>query len=104
MMNKYYELACGCPEQICEDITVSVPVTVSARAESGDVKLTCGKRECVMGDAMPCDCESVSKFKIIQKMKLCIPVKFIAECDVGEACCEYDLNDCECGGGIAVGQ
>ena len=96
--DKHYYLECGCPEEVCEEITVSVPVSVHAHAEIGEVKLTCEKRECINGDDKPCHSNGDSKFKIVRKMKLCVPVKFVTECDIGEACCDYDLGDCGCSG------
>jgi len=102
MMSQYekHVMECGNPETTCEDITVAVPVTVRAHAEIGEVKLDCQTKCAKKGDYdKPCNHNSVSKFIIVQKMRLCIPVKCVIECDIGDDCCDFDILGTECGGG-----
>ena len=85
----------GCPAKACEEVTVTVPITVSACSEVGDVTLQCmGHAVITRNDDDPpgCPC-AVSKFTISQKMRVDIPIIFFAEADVGEGHVDFEWND-----------
>jgi len=80
----------GCPVDIYEDITVKVPIAICAHSEVCNVDFKC------MGHTIekdPCTTEQgCSKFKIIQKMKVHIPLKFKGECDVSAGSVDFDVH------------
>ncbi|MCL2577356.1 MAG: hypothetical protein FWE27_04820 [Defluviitaleaceae bacterium] len=82
----------GCPVDICEDITVRVPIDVCAHSEVCDIQFRC------MGHTIerdPCsENERCSKFSVIQKINVRIPLIFKVEGDVGEGFVDFDLRDC----------
>ena len=94
---KKFILEGGCPVNVCDDITISVPVIVRANADIEDVKLKC-KGHTIEKKHHESHSESCSKEKFIikQKIHVEIPIKFEAECDVGEGCADFDLHECEC--------
>ena len=109
-----YEHNKNCPVEVFEEITISVPFTVRAFAEVEDVEFEClgckvirqprGRYENENGNGNENGSgnknKGVSKFTIQEKIKLEIPVKFVAECDVGESEVDFDLSECKsCGKG-----
>ena len=82
----------GCPANVSEDVTVSVPITVHANAVVGDIGLRCMGREIrPISGRMPCcrPCCDVSRFLVRQRMQVLIPLQFTAGCDVGESSTEF---------------
>ena len=75
-----------CPVDICEDIAISVPVELNARAEVGEIKLECG------GHHIEKEMEKHNRreFTIVQKIHVRIPIKFFAECEVKEEHVEFN--------------
>ena len=102
-------LESGCPADVCEEAKVTVPVTVRAFSEIGDVDLhCCGKPVITKNSSVTPGCpDAVSKFTISQKMNIKIPIMFGADTDIGEGHVMYDLHDnndnddrdcdCKCG-------
>ena len=103
MNNKYekhekYVLEGGCPASASEDVNVTVPVTVRAYANCGNVELHC------MGGAVvtrnsndtPGRPDMISKFTVSQKMRVEIPMMFGCECDVGEGYVDFDSSGDPC--------
>lgn len=86
----------GCPVDICEDITVKVPVTVCAHSEVCDASFKCMGHtiENVDCDDSQSQNKECHKFNVIQKINVHIPLKFIAECDVAKGLVDFDLHDC----------
>lgn len=82
----------GCPVNICEDIAVNVPVSVYAHSEVCDVKFICMGHtiEKITAD----ESKECSKFNIVQKLRIHIPLKFKAQCDVSEGLVSFDVHDC----------
>jgi len=83
----------GCPTDIFEDISVKVPISVCAHSEVCDLNCKC------MGhtiEKIHCpENPQYSKFNVIQKISLRIPLKFKVECDVAEGAVSFDLHDCK---------
>ena len=77
-----------CPTNTCEDIAVSVPVEIRAHADVGDIVLRC------MGHHIESDSDrrSCNRFKIVQKVHACIPVKYCVECEVHDEYVDFDTN------------
>ena len=79
-----------CTVNTSEDITITTPISVSAYADSCDVELICNGHEIIRDH----HCRpKTSKFKIRQKIRACIPVAFVAECDIGEGHVDFDFHD-----------
>jgi len=79
-----------CTVNTSEDITITTPVIVSAYADSCKVELKCNGHEIIKEH----HCKpNTSKFKIRQKIRACIPIEFVAECDVGEGHVDFDFHD-----------
>jgi hypothetical protein len=78
----------GCQAEICEEITVRVPIEVSAHSEVCEVQFDC------MDYSIDEENHGRNRFNVIQKMNLRIPLKFVAECDVGEGHAYYNAHKC----------
>ena len=81
----------GCPSNAFEEVNVTVPITVRAYADIGNVDLKCMgsaviTRNCDDPPGVP---HAVSKFTVRQKMRVDIPIVFGAETDVGEGYIEF---------------
>jgi hypothetical protein len=87
----------GCSSSTNEDISVSVPVSIRANCNVGNVDIdrvgpatidrccdTCGRPN------------AVDKFVVTQRIRVEIPLEFGAECDVGQSF--VDFHEC-CNGG-----
>ena len=82
----------GCPIDICEDITLSVPVSINAHSEVCEVKFECAGHTI---EEVSCDENSgYTRFNVVQKINVRIPLKFKAECDVKEADVDFCLHEC----------
>ena len=81
----------GCPVDICKDISIKVPVTVCAHSEVCEATFTCAGHTI---EKLPPVCGGCSKFNVVQKLKLHIPLKLKAECDVAEGVVNFDMHDC----------
>jgi hypothetical protein len=83
----------GCPVDICEDISVKVPIEVCAHSEVCDVEFRCTGHTI---ERIPCpdNNRECSRFNVIQRISLRIPLKFVAQCDVGEGVADFDLREC----------
>ena len=80
-----------CPTRTCEEIDVTVPVEVHARAKVGHIELKCGGHHIVREHEHP---RSVSRFEIVQKVSAQIPIEFITEVHVKDECVDYHVHDC----------
>ena len=100
-----------CPTKVCEEIVITVPITIKAESEVGTVKVCC--KGCpVIHDDCGCDERSgriheIKKFTVSQRLEVEIPLEFEAEVEVGEGHVEFDEPtddcnpntrcDCDCG-------
>ena len=82
----------GCPTDICEDIEIKVPVSVSAHSEVCDVQFKCMGH--TIDDTAHKESQGSSKFNVVQKINVHIPLKFKAECEVSEGIVNFDVHDC----------
>ena len=75
-----------CPAKVHEEAIVTVPCAFRARSEVGDVTIKCvGEPIVTMNSNFAPGCVGKeSKFTISQKLRVDIPILFIAEADVGE--------------------
>jgi hypothetical protein len=83
----------GCHADICEDITVNVPISVCAHSEVCDVQFDClgpTIEENICQENQGCN-----RFNVIQRINLHIPLKFKAECDVSEGLVDFHLHECK---------
>jgi len=78
-----------CEVNTSEDLTITVPVEVRAHVNTHDVKIECNGHEIIRE---PHCRHNVRKFKIRQKIHICIPVDFVAECEIGESDVDFDFN------------
>jgi hypothetical protein len=81
----------GCPVNVCEDIEIKVPISVCAHSEGCDAQFNC------MGHTIEenhcAETQGCNKFNVTQKLNLVIPLKFKADCDVGEGFVDFNLHD-----------
>ena len=78
-----------CQVDTGEDLTITVPVEVKAHVDIRDVKIKCNGHEIIReSHCRP----NVKKFKILQKVHICIPIDFVTECEIGEGDVELDLD------------
>ena len=80
-----------CSTNTCEDVTISAPVEIRAHADVGEIELKC------MGHHIEkcTDKHAVRKFKIVQKVSVHIPLKFIVECEVKDERVDFDTSECK---------
>ena len=85
----------GCPTEVREEAIVTVPCTVRAYSEVGDVDLQClGCPTISRNSSFTPGCPgSECRFTIRQKMCVKIPILFGADTDVGEGHVIYELDD-----------
>ena len=81
----------NCPSMTHEEATVTVPVSVRAFANVGNVEFKCMGQAVVTRNSdftpgRPC---AVSKFTISQKLRVDIPIKFKAEAETGEGYVDF---------------
>jgi hypothetical protein len=84
-------LESGCPANICEDITIKVPIEVCAHSEVCDAEFTCAGHTI---EKVPCDDRGCNRFNVVQRINLRIPLVFKAECDVSEGTVDFDVHEC----------
>lgn len=88
------ETTVGCPAVGYQEVNVSVPVTIRAFGEAGNVKTEClGESVVTSGDEADSSGEpgGVCRLTISQKLRVEIPVIFGARAEVGDA-----SVDCGC--------
>jgi hypothetical protein len=91
---KKFRLHEPCHTEVVEDITIKVPVIVHAHADIEHVRLECDGHYIEKHHWSPHENKrDTDKFTIVQKIKVCIPLKFEAECDVCESSVDFDLHD-----------
>jgi len=89
-MSSIYErqgfLEGGCPTNASEEVTVTVPVTVHAYANCGDIAVNCMGSSVITrnSDSTPGDPGAVSVFTVSQRLRVDIPIGFGADADVGD--------------------
>jgi len=76
----------SCPTQIHQDITIDLPVEVSANANVGKIQLGCKSRKIVENSKKV---KHVSKFDVVQEISAKIPVEFVAEVEVKDERVEF---------------
>ena len=90
-----------CPTVAAKEVQISVPVSIRAFAEVGDIRTTCiGAAVITPNGAHPRrHCDNVFKFVISQCIKVDVPVVFGCNTEVGEACADFEESsggDCGC--------
>ena len=80
-----------CHTETCENITIAVPVEVSAHADIGNIVLKCMGSRIIERDKP----KKVMKFEIVQDIFAKIPIEFIAEVKLDDECVDFEL--CACG-------
>ena len=80
-----YHLDGGCPSFVTDEMDVSVPITIRAKAEVRDVELCCLGDTHIIKHHEHHEHHEEFKFTIHRKLKIEIPCIFSAEADVGEA-------------------
>jgi len=78
-----------CTVNTNEDITITTPVVVNAYTNTCNVELICNGHEIIRD---PHCKPNTSKFKIQQKIRVCIPIEFVAECDIGNDHVDFDFD------------
>ena len=79
-----------CPVQVKEEIKIELPFKVHARADVDEIKFEC-KGHTVEREHHKH--HNTDKFKVIQRIHICIPIKFEAEVEVGKERVEFELKD-----------
>ena len=84
----------GCPAHAFEEAIVTVPITVSARSEVGEVEFSCIgpcviRRNSTVTPGCP---GAVSRFTVSQKLRVDIPLAFSIDADVGEGHVDFDFD------------
>ena len=80
-----------CPSKICEEITLSVPVEVRARADVKNIILRCGEHHIHTKrghEKQP----QTHKFEITKRISAQIPIDFIAEVEVRDESVDFDVH------------
>jgi len=80
-----------CPVDICEEMSIQVPVVVCAKSKVGDIEFECLGHTI---DEKVCSDGGCNRFKIVQKIRIKIPVSFEAECEIGDGKVEYCVGEC----------
>lgn len=85
----------GCPTNAFEEMNVTLPVTVHAYANVGNVLLSCMGPSVVTrnSDDTPGYHGATSKFTISQRLRVDIPVVFGADADIGEEHVYFTSSD-----------
>ena len=91
----------ACPANAFEEAKITVPVTVRAYAEVGEVKVKCKGPAIIKrnSDCTPGKPGAVSKFTITQRVRVDIPMLFCCEAKVGKEHVEFESHDpgpCPC--------
>jgi len=81
-----------CTTEICDDITITVPVEVLTRTDVGKIELKCGEVRIIRESERPA---SVHRFEIVQEISAKIPIKFIAEVEVDVERVDFDASECD---------
>ena len=78
----------NCPVVVQEDINITVPVSIHAHADVDEIFLRCAGHNVIKESHG----RHRRKIKIKQKVELCIPINFMAECNVDDEHVEFDSN------------
>jgi len=81
-----------CAAEICDDITITVPVEVFTRTDVGKIELKCGEVRIVRESERP---PNVHRFEVVQKISAKIPINFIAEVEVEVERVDFDASKCK---------
>lgn len=80
----------NCPVTAHENISITLPITVHAHADVEDIVLKCNGHDIIKESHCR---RHVRKIKIRQKIQLCVPINFIAECETGEEHVEFESGE-----------
>jgi len=86
-----------CPTLTCDDITLSVPVEVNARADVGTIVLKCNGSRIIVQDPKAKEPEKPkdkSRFEIVQDVHAKIPIHFVTEVIVKDERVDFDIRNC----------
>ena len=75
-----------CPVNIHEDITITVPIEVHAHADIKNIRLKCKGHYINEGSGTP---KNISKFEVVQKMSVQIPIEFVAKVEIEDERVEF---------------
>jgi len=78
-----------CPANVCEDITITVPVEVHAHADVKNIKLECKGHHIDKCHKTP---KNVSKFEVVQEISAQIPIEFVARVEVKDERVDFRLH------------
>jgi len=90
MHNTFEKINRYCLEEICtrdvfDEATITVPVTIRAESRVGEVDINCcGPAEIIEGIEASGEPGAEKKFTVKQRMRVDIPLEFLAEADVGQ--------------------
>jgi len=76
-----------CEATVGENISITAPVAIHAGVNAHDVEIECKGHEIIRE---PHCSRNVKKFKVRQKISVCIPLDFFAEVDVREGRVDFD--------------
>jgi hypothetical protein len=79
-----------CPVEVKEEIKIEQPFKIRARADVGEIRFEC-KGHTI--EKEHCKHHATDKFKVIQRIHICIPIKFEAEIDIGKEHVEFELKE-----------
>jgi hypothetical protein len=87
----------ACPVELCEDITVKVPVTICAETHVGKIEIKCLGHTIERHDE---DCDQdqhkhCTHFTVVQRIQVRIPLTFKSEADVGKEHTRFDMVECD---------
>ena len=90
----HHNKSIACHNKTCEDITLSVPVEVRARADVKDVTLKCGDHHIHHQDEHD-EASKTHSFEITKKISAQIPIDFIAEVEIKDERVDFDVYECK---------
>lgn len=87
----------GCPVNANEELDITVPVTVQASSDIGDVVIRCMNSTINRNtNYAPGDPNAISKFTVSQRIHVDIPLIFNADIGVGDGYVEFLSSNNPC--------
>ena len=80
-----------CPANVCEDVTITLPIETNAHVDIGDIELKCKERLITKEHDKH---KNKITAHVIQKVSLKIPIKFITEVDVRDEQVDFKVQEC----------
>ena len=86
-----YSLEEVCTRDVFEEATITVPVKIRAESRVGEVDIhCCGPAEIIEGLETCGEPGAESRFTVKQRLRVDIPLEFLAEADVGQGHVDFD--------------